>query len=286
MPSPITSSTKRSSITSPTWCSRGARRSRSTRASCASSSRRSRASPRCRAAPARSSRRSASCSAASKPPRTVSSRARANAARCSQSRQTGVPRPRSRAFARSSAIPQQPASLDHNPLAATIIDQPPIQLGSGAYSVVNPGDSVETVRARMLQLGLDPNAREVDHPAAAAAPRRGRRAEVRPADGRAPDPRRHPPPAERNPAPQPLNARVGWPFTLGQCVCARVPHLGLPQDPGRRRRYRAPREHGASPPSRGARRGVGNDGGRGARERPLLAPTPSAARLLPAREHG
>ena len=36
---------------------------------------------------------------------------------------------------------------------------PPIQLGSGAYSVVNRGDSVETVRARMLQLGLDPNAR-------------------------------------------------------------------------------------------------------------------------------
>jgi hypothetical protein len=65
--------------------------------------------------------------------------------------------------------PQQPTSLNHNPLAATVIDQPPIQLGSGTYSVVhasvanrglvNPGDSVETVRARMLELGLDPNAR-------------------------------------------------------------------------------------------------------------------------------
>jgi hypothetical protein len=49
--------------------------------------------------------------------------------------------------------------LNHNPLASTVIDQPPIQRGSGAYSVVNRGDSVETVRARMLELGLDPNAR-------------------------------------------------------------------------------------------------------------------------------
>jgi len=55
--------------------------------------------------------------------------------------------------------PQQPASLNHNPLAATVIDMPPIQVGSGTYSVVNRGDSVETVRARMLELGLDPNAR-------------------------------------------------------------------------------------------------------------------------------
>jgi hypothetical protein len=55
--------------------------------------------------------------------------------------------------------PQQPTSLNHNPMAATVIDQPPIQLGSGAYSVVNRGDSVDTVRERMLQLGLDPNAR-------------------------------------------------------------------------------------------------------------------------------
>ena len=49
--------------------------------------------------------------------------------------------------------------LNHNPLAATVIDHAPIQLGSGAYSIVSAGDSVETVRARMLELGLDPNAR-------------------------------------------------------------------------------------------------------------------------------
>lgn len=56
--------------------------------------------------------------------------------------------------------------LNHNPLAATVIDQPPLQRGSGAYSVVNRGDSVETVRARMLALGLDPNARTsaIPHP--------------------------------------------------------------------------------------------------------------------------
>ena len=55
--------------------------------------------------------------------------------------------------------PQQPASLNHNSLAATVIDQPPVQLGSGAYGIVRPGDSVENVRARMLELGLDPDGR-------------------------------------------------------------------------------------------------------------------------------
>ena len=35
----------------------------------------------------------------------------------------------------------------------------PVQVGSGTYSIVNQGDSVDTVRARMLQLGLDPDAR-------------------------------------------------------------------------------------------------------------------------------
>ncbi len=56
-------------------------------------------------------------------------------------------------------IPRQRMPLNHDPNAATVMNLPPVQLGSGAYSVVNPGDSVETVRARMLQLGLDPNAR-------------------------------------------------------------------------------------------------------------------------------
>jgi hypothetical protein len=46
----------------------------------------------------------------------------------------------------------------HN-LAATVVD-PPLLAPSGAYRIVNPGDSVETVRARMIQMGLDPNARQ------------------------------------------------------------------------------------------------------------------------------
>lgn len=41
--------------------------------------------------------------------------------------------------------------------AATVVDHAP--LGSGAFRIVNPGDSLETVRERMIQMGLDPNAR-------------------------------------------------------------------------------------------------------------------------------
>jgi hypothetical protein len=41
---------------------------------------------------------------------------------------------------------------------ATVLDQPPLA-PSGAYRIVNPGDGVEQVRARMRELGLDPNAR-------------------------------------------------------------------------------------------------------------------------------
>ena len=42
--------------------------------------------------------------------------------------------------------------LDDGTLGSAIVP-------SGAYRIVNPGDSLETVRARMLEMGLDPNAR-------------------------------------------------------------------------------------------------------------------------------
>ena len=48
--------------------------------------------------------------------------------------------------------------------AATVLDHAPIAMPAPpapgtAFRLVNPGDSVETVRARMLQMGLDPDAR-------------------------------------------------------------------------------------------------------------------------------
>ena len=71
------------------------------------------------------------------------------------------------ASAPPTAIPAPPMPMSATPptapvteradTTATVVDQAPI--GSGAYRIVGPGDSVEAVRARMLQMGLDPNAR-------------------------------------------------------------------------------------------------------------------------------
>jgi hypothetical protein len=53
----------------------------------------------------------------------------------------------------------RPASVPRVDVAATIVDQPPIRVGSGSYSIVSPADSVDAARERMIQMGLDPNAR-------------------------------------------------------------------------------------------------------------------------------
>ncbi len=65
----------------------------------------------------------------------------------------------------ATTVSQAPTVVNHAPLAQTMMTAPePATLPAqpappGAYRLVNPGDSVETVRARMIELGLDPNAR-------------------------------------------------------------------------------------------------------------------------------
>jgi hypothetical protein len=49
-------------------------------------------------------------------------------------------------------------TLCYDESVATVMDKPIVQAGSGAYRIVNPVDSVELVRDRILQMGLDPNA--------------------------------------------------------------------------------------------------------------------------------
>ncbi len=51
-----------------------------------------------------------------------------------------------------------------NAIAATVVDQPPFS-PSGSYRMVYAGDSPDAVRARMIQMGLDPNARISNIPA-------------------------------------------------------------------------------------------------------------------------
>lgn len=74
--------------------------------------------------------------------------------------------PQDRFEATNPAISQAVTVVDQAPLAQTVMTASPIpppppapQPGSGSYRLVNPGDSVETVRARMIEMGLDPNAR-------------------------------------------------------------------------------------------------------------------------------
>ena len=57
----------------------------------------------------------------------------------------------------------QPASAV-SAIAATVVDQPPFS-PSGSYRMVYAGDSADAVRARMIQMGLDPNARISNIPA-------------------------------------------------------------------------------------------------------------------------
>ena len=52
-----------------------------------------------------------------------------------------------------------PQPIVMSSMAATIVDQPPMMHPNAIPRLVNPGDSVEQVRERMIQLGLDPNAR-------------------------------------------------------------------------------------------------------------------------------
>ena len=65
----------------------------------------------------------------------------------------------------ATTVSQAPTVVNHAPLAQTMMTAPePATLPAqpappGAYRLVNPGDSVETVRARMIEMGLDPNAR-------------------------------------------------------------------------------------------------------------------------------
>ncbi len=61
-------------------------------------------------------------------------------------------------------VAQEPLTVPHerfqSDTAVTLPHSPPSPaVPSGAYRLVNPGDSVETVRARMIEMGLDPNAR-------------------------------------------------------------------------------------------------------------------------------
>ena len=53
---------------------------------------------------------------------------------------------------------QRSVTTPPNGVGPTVVDQAPM-IPSGAYRIVNPGDSIETVRARMIEMGLDPNAR-------------------------------------------------------------------------------------------------------------------------------
>jgi hypothetical protein len=54
--------------------------------------------------------------------------------------------------------------LCYDESVATVMDQPPIA-HSGSYRIVNPAESVEMVRDRMVHtLGLDPNARVTNIP--------------------------------------------------------------------------------------------------------------------------
>ena len=56
----------------------------------------------------------------------------------------------------ASALPDTRRAVDApNEVSPTVLDQPPI---AGTFRLVNPGDTVETVRARMIEMGLDPNA--------------------------------------------------------------------------------------------------------------------------------
>ena len=65
----------------------------------------------------------------------------------------------------ATTVSQAPTVVNQAPLAQTMMTAPePATLPAqpappGAYRLVNPGDSVETVRARMIEMGLDPNAR-------------------------------------------------------------------------------------------------------------------------------
>lgn len=80
--------------------------------------------------------------------------------------------PEERLEIEATTVSQAPTVVDQAPLAQTMrtapepatlsaipAPPPPAPSPSGAYRLVNPGDSVETVRARMIEMGLDPNAR-------------------------------------------------------------------------------------------------------------------------------
>lgn len=55
-------------------------------------------------------------------------------------------------------------TLCYDESVATVMDKPIGQAGSGSYRIVNPVDSVELVRDRIVQMGLDPNAPTVNIP--------------------------------------------------------------------------------------------------------------------------
>jgi len=67
-------------------------------------------------------------------------------------------------------------ALCYDGTVATVMEKPMAQAGSGSYRIVNPVDSVELVRDRILNMGLDPNAPTANIPqppprrAAGAAP--------------------------------------------------------------------------------------------------------------------
>ena len=59
-----------------------------------------------------------------------------------------------------------PAMRQRLRLDATVVDAMPLgaRMGPGAYRVVSPGDSLEAVRARMIEMGLDPDGKSSSLP--------------------------------------------------------------------------------------------------------------------------